>query len=142
MADVHDRSSPDFREAAAGFAHVLKGEMQLAKAEIKHTASKMTSRGSRAVGFALFAALGIFPFLAFLVIGLGQLIGNYWLSALIISVLMFGVGGALAYRAFAKLQKEQYKLPRLRESIEHETKFLSDHVAELRPRIFKSRRAA
>src|SRR5437868_6042078 len=73
------------------------------------------------VFFGFLAMLGVFPLLAFLVIGLGRLMGDYyWLSSLIVAVLCMGIGGSLAIRAYHRMKEKDLTLPHTRETLDEE----------------------
>lgn len=118
--DMDRRSLPTIlREVSAGIQDVFRSEFRMAKAEFRTTASRVT-RDSALFGiFGAFAALGIFPFMAFLVIGLGKLIGDrYWLSSLIVALAMFIIGGIMAYASFQKVRSEDLTLSTTREALD------------------------
>ena len=81
-------------------ADLVRHEAALAKAELRETGSALAADGAKvgaAVGLALAGALSL---TAFLVIALGNLLdGAYWLSALIVGVVMLGVCAFLAKNA-------------------------------------------
>lgn len=106
------------RGAAQALTEVVRCEVRLAKAEMKDASGKLGHRALRVAAFGILALLGVPPFLAFLVLGLGSLLGGiYWLSALIVSLVLFAVGGTLAYRGFSKLREEQEFLPETRSTL-------------------------
>lgn len=106
------------REVGIGARDVIRSEFRLAKAELRTTAGRV-SRDAVLLGvFGTFAALGILPLMAFLVIGLGKLIGNmYWLSSLIVAVAMFLTGGVVAFASFRKIRSEDLTLSETREAL-------------------------
>ena len=106
-------------------SEVVRSEVRLAKAEVKDTCGKLGRQAIRIGACVGFLFLGIFPLLAFLVIGLGRLLGgNYWLSSLVFAVLFLAIGGALGYRVMAKLRGEDYLLPEMRTSLNNEAEEL------------------
>src|SRR4051794_8360410 len=81
------------RDAQTGFRHLLRSELHLATVELKTAALSLGHRSKLLLAFAGLAIWGILPLTAFLVIGLGALLGhNYWLSSLIFAVIALGVG--------------------------------------------------
>jgi hypothetical protein len=119
------------REVGMGLANVIKSDIALAKAELSDTTNVLKSDLVQIIAFAAVAALGILPFMAFLVIGLGALIGSYWVSSLLVALLCFGVGGGLAYRAMAAMKKHDVSLPHTRGAIELELAAVNRKVKEL-----------
>ncbi len=113
---------------------LLRAEFRLIQAELRDASGRVSADLRNAVLFSAVAMLGIMPFLAFLVIGLGGILNdNYWLSALIVSVLCFGVGGVMAYRAFKRITAEDLSLPHSRQSLERIVLFTRDTLSRIRP---------
>src|SRR4051812_6778165 len=87
------------RELFDSLQAVIRSEIQLAKSEATESVSFAAKNIGRAAAGGFVAFLGIPPFMAFLVIGLGELLGNnFWLSALIVSVVFLTTGGLVAMR--------------------------------------------
>lgn len=113
------------KELRESFSDVVRSEMKLAQVEFKEVVSDVRNKLTSAAIFSGVAALGILPFLAFCVIGLGALLnGNYWLSALIVSLICFGVGGLVAYRSFRAIKFSNLSLPRTRYFLKYEARAL------------------
>src|SRR3712207_3748274 len=64
------------RELSSSLNDVVRSEIHLAKAELKETGSRVARDGIMLGVFGVVAALGIFPLMAFFVIGLGRLLGD------------------------------------------------------------------
>jgi uncharacterized membrane protein YqjE len=98
---MHARSDPSrdaslgelFRRLTSDTTDLLRQEVELAKAEMRETAARLGKDAARAgVGIGLALAGGL-ALTAFLVIGLGNVLGGrYWLSALIVGVAFAGIG--------------------------------------------------
>jgi hypothetical protein len=107
------------RDAQEGFRHLLRSEIHLAVIEMKTGVFGVTHRSKFLLVFGVLAAWGILPFTAFLVIGLGELLGkNYWLSSLLLGGLALAVGGGGAVFQLRKIKDEDISLRRTRRSIE------------------------
>lgn len=119
------RTSPSYmealREIGVSTKDVLRSEVALFKAEME---ASVHNAGKHAAQMAIFGgllALSVLPFLAFLVIGLGNLIGGmYWLSSLIVAVVCAVIGGPLAYRAYVELKTHDLKFEQTRNSFRRE----------------------
>lgn len=82
-------------------SHLVQQEFQLAKTELQESASKAIGAGAK-IGIAAGLALpGIMALTAALVIGLGIIIDSYWLSALIVGVVILAVAGFMVKRALS-----------------------------------------
>jgi uncharacterized membrane protein YqjE len=93
------------KQISTDSTHLIQQEIALAKLELKQsvaTAGKSAAQLGIAVGVAI---PGMLSLVAFLVIGLGDLMNeNYWASALIVGVACLAVAGVLARRAIANVK--------------------------------------
>lgn len=111
---------------------VLRSELHLAKAELKDTGTKAARYSLRTALFGAIAILSVLPFLSFLVIGLGGLLNhNYWLSSLIVSVVMFAVGGSVAYLMFKRVKQIDFRLENTRDSVVTQLKTVDRKLHEV-----------
>lgn len=111
---THSASISEVKDSAS---RLLRSEFKLAAAEIKQATGNVKAQ-SKALLIGVGAALlGLLPFMAFLVIGLGDALDNYWLSSLIVFFAFTGIGGAVAFGAIKKLKSSQLDLPRTRHSL-------------------------
>lgn len=119
-------------ELTRNLVRVFRSELRLAAVELKHAASDVRSSSRALVGGGVAALLGVFPLMAFLVIGLGRLLGdNYWLSALIIGGAMVIGGGLVAYLAVRSMSFEKLALPRTRDTLQQDGELVGRKVREL-----------
>jgi membrane protein len=100
------------RELGADAAQLLRQEVALAKAEMREFARAVAGAAARIAMGAGVAVTGLLTLLAALVVLLGALIGSYWLSALIVGLLLVAVGGWMAYSGGQRLKAVDPK-PRL-----------------------------
>lgn len=120
------------RELAEGLRNLMRSEIYLAKAETKQTVKAVSRQTAMAMGFGVLALLGILPFLAFLVIGLGNLLGGmYWLSSLIVSIVMLTIGGGAAIYSLRNIKKQDFTLPAFRDSLKDERGILNERIQEV-----------
>ena len=95
-----------------------KSELRLAAAEFKEAASHLRSESKTFLVSVATALLGLPPLVAFLVIGLGRLLGeNYWLSSLIVGLILTGIGGAVAHFSLRRLELKNLTFPKTRENL-------------------------
>lgn len=84
---------------------LVRQEVALARAEMKQVGNTLARDGAKlGVAFEL-ANAGVIALTAFLVIGLGALFNNYWLSALIVGVLLLAVGGFMSKNALNDIKQ-------------------------------------
>jgi uncharacterized protein (DUF58 family) len=67
---------------------------------------------------------------AFLVILLGSVLGNYWLSALIVGGLFVLVGGVLIMTNLKKLKKEEVAPTRTIETLKEDKQWLQSEITQ------------
>lgn len=121
-----------FRELMISFTGILRGEVLLAKAELKEVATSLRRDVFRFMSFASLAAAGLLPLMAFLVLGLGRLLGDrYILSSLMIAVLSIGIGLIVSYTTYQKATREALQLPRTLHSVEERIDSLNKRLNEL-----------
>jgi hypothetical protein len=83
---------------------LVRQEIELAKTEMKQKASFVGKNAAIAAVGTVVMYVGILTLVAAMVIGLGHLIG-YGLSALIIGVVIAGIGGAIAMTGVNAIKK-------------------------------------
>lgn len=111
MAGPGDASLGELvRQLSSDTADLIRQEARLAKAEAAQTGRQL-ARDAAAVGVGASLALGGWlAFTAFLVIGLGDLLGrNYWLAALIVGVVLLVIGGLTARVAMGRARRRSLK---------------------------------
>ena len=110
-----------FRQLADDTNHLVRQEINLAKLEMKQTGEALARDGMK-IGIAV--ALGLVGALAlgaFLIIALGALLGNYWLSALLVGVLFLVVSGLLARAAVSHFKEQSLKPEETIETLREDT---------------------
>lgn len=98
-----------FGQLSSDAGRLIRQEVALAKTELRESGATLARDGAKigmAVGLAL---LGAMAATAFLILALGDLFDNYWLSALLVSVLFLGIGAMLAKRAVADVKRRGVK---------------------------------
>ena len=109
------------KEVGQSTRDLLQSEINLIMAEFRQMTHNLGKHTTQAVIYSSLLFLSVIPFLAFLVIGLGEYLdGRYWLSSLIVSIACALVGGPLANRAFKKIKTEDLKMPHMKASLEKE----------------------
>jgi membrane protein len=85
-----------FRRLSTDGSHLVQQEIQLAKTELQENAARAAKAGAKIGTAAVIALPGLMAITAALVIGLGIIINSYWVSALIVGVVVLGVAGMMA----------------------------------------------
>lgn len=105
-------------EITSSLKDVLRSELNLAKVELKQSTKGIGSHAAQIGIFGVIAAIGLLPFMAFLIIGLGRIFNdNYWLSSLLVAMVCFAVGGGMAYRSFKKIREQDLTFSNTRDTL-------------------------
>ena len=100
---------------------VIASEVALATAELKQVTKDTSKDLTQVAIFGGLLVLSTLPFIAFLVIGLGELLDDrYWLSSLIVAVVFAVVGGVMALRAFKKIKEHDLNFSATKNSLRRE----------------------
>ena len=95
-----------FAELARETSTLVRQEVELAKTEMSQKAVRVgRDVGFLAIGGAVLYA-GFLALLAALIVGLGQLGLPWWLSALLVGLVVAAVGGFLIQQGLAALRRE------------------------------------
>lgn len=107
---------------------LARQEVQLAKAELRQSAEE-AGRGiaSLLVGGAV-AYAGFLAVLAAVILGLGELGVEWWISALIVGVVVVAIGAVLIAKARANLQPENLAPTTTMESLQEDRTWLKEQV--------------
>jgi hypothetical protein len=93
------------REFAEDTRMLVQQEIALAKMEAAHTAKRVAIDGAWIGAGAAVVAVGGLCLVLALALGLGALLGSYWLGTLITGLLLLLVGGLIAWRGVHDLKK-------------------------------------
>ena len=121
------------KEVGQSTRDLIQSEINLIMAEFKQVTHNLGKHTTQAVVYSSLLFLSVIPFLAFLVIGLGEYLdGRYWLSSLIVSIACALVGGPMAMRAFKKIKTDDLKMPHVRSSLEKEVETVQRKFQDLK----------
>lgn len=98
-----------FSQLANDATLLVRQEVALAKTELREAGSTLAQDGAKigiAVGLGL---LGAIAATLFLILALGDLFDNYWLSALLVSVLFLGTAAYLGKNAIDDIKRRGIK---------------------------------
>lgn len=108
---------------------VIRSEMNLFTTEFKAFLPDFTKHAGQTAIFGFLLALSVLPFLAFLVIGLGEILdGRYWLSSLVVSVVCAVIGGPLCLNAFRKIKLEDFQFVQTKQSLGYVLRATKDRM--------------
>ncbi len=117
-----------FSDLASETSNLVKQEVSLAQTEMTMKAIKVGKNiGFLVVGGAVgYAAL--LSFIAALIIGLGRLLDNYWLAALIVGVVVAIAAVVLILSAISALKNTQLMPTQTVETIKEDAQWLKDQM--------------
>ena len=81
-----------FRTLAGDLARLVRQEIALAKLELRRTVRTFTGAMSRIAVGAGVGGIGTLTVLAGIIVLVGELIGSYWLSAIIVGAVLLAIG--------------------------------------------------
>lgn len=121
------------KELAQESSTLIRQEMGLAKAEMQ---SNLQSLGKDAAMMAAGGAallLAMLVFTAFLIAGLGDLLGNeYWLGALIVGVAYALIGGVLVMRGRRGMQQDDLRPEQTIQSLQADKRWARSEAEQVK----------
>jgi len=125
---VNDRSLGDlFGELTRETSTLVRQEMQLAKTELTQKASSVGKDvGSLAVGGAI-AYAGLLALIAAVIIGLGSII-PMWLSALLVGVVVAGIGFFMLQKGLSALKQENLAPKQTIETVKEDAEWAKEQM--------------
>jgi hypothetical protein len=117
-----------FGDLARELTTLLRQEVALARTELGQTATRVgRDLGLLAVGGAV-AYAGFLALIAALIIGLGQLGLEWWLAALIVGLVVAGVGYLLVRRGLTALRREELVPQRTLETLRDDAQLVKEQT--------------
>jgi uncharacterized membrane protein YqjE len=98
-----------FGQLSADAKRLIQQEVALAKTEMRETGAALAKDGVKIGIAAALGLLGALALVAFAIIGLGDLLDNYWLSALIVAVVLLGIAAVMGKGAVNDLKRHRMK---------------------------------
>ena len=124
-----ERSLGDlFSELARETSTLVRQEVQLAKAELKQSATEAGKGIAFLAAGALVAYAGLLVLLAAAAIGLWQLGVEGWIAPLIVGLVVLAIGAILMFSARKKLQPSNLTPDRTIESLKEDKEWVQGQV--------------
>jgi hypothetical protein len=118
-----------FSELATETSTLVKQEVALAQTELTQKAAKVGKNvGYLVVGGAV-AYAALLSFVAALIIGLGGLLGRYWLAALIVGIVIAVAAVVMIMSALSALKNTGITPTQTVETIKEDAQWLKDQVS-------------
>jgi len=123
------------RSLADDLGTLLRQEIDLAKMELRRTAGRVAADSAYiGVGVAIAAVGGLCLVLA-MALGLGALLGSYWLGTLITGVVLLLVGGGFFYKGLRDLRSGGLMPTQTTESLKENARWARDEAQDLKQGI-------
>jgi uncharacterized membrane protein YqjE len=111
---------------------LVKQEITLAKLELRESVKGLAKDAGKlgtAAGLGLFGGIAL---LAFVIIGLGDLINNYWLSSLIVAVLLLGAAALMARGALEHMKRNRIAPQETVQTLKEDQRWAKREVQEFK----------
>ncbi|HEX2091394.1 MAG TPA: phage holin family protein [Longimicrobiaceae bacterium] len=119
-----------FRQLAQDSATLVKQEVALAKVEMRENLKAFARDAAMiAVGGGLLL-VGLLALLAALIAGVGDLLDNYWLGALIVGLLFVVGGGVLARKYLGNLRQDGLGPERTIQTLKEDKRWLQSEIQQ------------
>lgn len=121
-----------FSQLASDATRLVQQEVALAKAEFRETGNTLVRDGAK-IGIA--AALGLLGGIAatlFLIIAIGALLNNYWLSALLVSLVLLGIAAFLGRNALNDIKQRGVKPDQTIQTLREDADWAKREAKELK----------
>lgn len=121
-----------FGQLSSDAQHLIRKEVELAKAELREAGTTLAKDGAK-IGVAVaLALLGAFAATAFAIVALGDLLDNYWASALIVTVVLLGAAAFLARSAMNDIRQRGVKPTETLETLREDADWAKREVRSLK----------
>ena len=110
---------------------LVRQEIALAKAELRETGTTLARDSARAGTGLMIAWTGTLSLTAALVVGLAQLLDNYWLAALIVGGVFVIVGSIIAKSAMAAVKLRGLSPKQTVETLRQDADWAKDQMKSL-----------
>ena len=116
-------------------AALVRQEIALAKLEVRDSVKGYVADIGRIGAGAGVLLFGAFALLAFAIIGLGSLIHNYWLSALIVGVVLFIIGGTMVKGAIAHMKRNSLAPKQTVQTLKEDQRWAQNEVQDFKQKL-------
>jgi hypothetical protein len=111
---------------------LVRQEITLAKLELRESIKGLAKDAGKLGAAAGLGLFGGFAFLAFVIVGLGDLIDNYWLSALIVAVLLLGAAAVMAKGALNHMKESRIAPEETRQTLIEDKRWAKREAQEFK----------
>jgi hypothetical protein len=123
------------RSLAYDLGTLVRQEIDLAKMEVSRTARRMAMDGVWIGAGVATAAVGALCLVLAMALGLGALLGSYWLGTLITGLVLLILGGGLAWKGARDLSRQKLVPKQTTESMKENARWAKDEADEFKQRL-------
>ena len=126
-----------FRSLGEDVGVLVRQEIALAKAEAGETARRVAKDGAWIASGAAIVAVGGICLVVALALGLGALLGSYWLGTLITGLLLVVVGGLFAWKGVRDIGKGGFAPAGTVETVKQDVDWARREMRDLKEELTK-----
>lgn len=138
-ADLEPGLIPLIRSLANDTATLVRQEVDLAKMEITHTARRLVVDGAWIATGAAIAAVGGLCLVVAMALGLGALLGSYWLGTLITGLFLVLVGVGFLFKGLRDLRKQELAPKKTAESLREDARWAREEARDFKQGLTQER---
>lgn len=128
------------RELLNDAARLVRQEIALARVEVTENLRRLAAHAGQSAVGGIVAVLGVLVLVEFVAIGLGVLLGGrYWLSTLIVAVVLIVGGGGLAYLGAKRMAADPIAPAASIERARETQRWIGEEVAEMQTALTGAR---
>lgn len=117
-----------FKRLTSDASLLVRQELSLAKSEVKESVNELKATLVKLAIAAALAIPGAIALTAFVVIALGQAIGSYWVSALIVGALLLGAAMVLARQGKSNVESAKKNVQRTAQALGEDARWGKEEV--------------
>jgi hypothetical protein len=131
-ADLEPGLIPLIRSLADDAATLIRQEVDLVKMEVSHTARRLAADGAWIATGAAIAAVGALCLVLAMALGLGALLGSYWLGTLVTGLFLMLVGGGFLFKGVRDLRKQHLVPRQTAESLREDARWAREEARDFK----------
>jgi hypothetical protein len=123
---------PLMRSLADDMVTLVRQEIDLVKLEVARTARRLAANGAWIATGAAIAAVGALCLVLAMALGLGALLGSYWLGTLITGLFLVLVGGGFLMKGVRDLRRQELAPKQAAASLREDARWAKEEAREFK----------
>jgi hypothetical protein len=128
---------PLLRSLADDMVTLVRQEITLAKLEVTRTARRLAMDGVWIATGAAIAAVGALCLVLAMALGLGALLGSYWLGTLITGLVLVLVGGLFLFKGIRDVGRQELAPKQTAASLREDARWAKEEARDLKEGLTK-----